>query len=309
MVGRLHELAGTVDLWEGDHDALAFFCSPDYGRVVEIRRPTEQFVGVADSFHVKPLIRAMQQSQRFQVLCVGLRTVRLFEGDPFRLSEVKLVPQVPRSMDDPVVQQSTGQSTTLPTEHAQPSIAPGAVHADRFFRLVDQAVWEHYSRREQVPVVLCADVQYLSKFLSWSRNDYLIKGQGIALNPDAATPDRLRQEAWQIIGPAFQKEIDALKDAFQAAKARHLGSDQLPQVAEAAAVGRVGTLLVDSDVHIPGILHRHSGLLEEARMDHPRADDVLDDLAEMVLRMDGQVFVVPHGQMPTDQGVAAVYRY
>jgi hypothetical protein len=29
----------------------------------------------------------------------------------------------------------------------------------------------------------------------------------------------------------------------------------------------------------------------------------------MVLKMDGQVFVIPHTEMPTDQGVAAVYRY
>ena len=38
-------------------------------------------------------------------------------------------------------------------------------------------------------------------------------------------------------------------------------------------------------------------------------DDVLDDLAEMVLKMDGQVYVLSSDQMPTDAGVAAVYRY
>jgi len=38
-------------------------------------------------------------------------------------------------------------------------------------------------------------------------------------------------------------------------------------------------------------------------------DDVLDDLAEMVLKMDGQVLVLPRENMPTDSGVAAIYRY
>jgi hypothetical protein len=29
----------------------------------------------------------------------------------------------------------------------------------------------------------------------------------------------------------------------------------------------------------------------------------------MVLKMDGQVYVLSHDQMPTDHGVAAMYRY
>jgi hypothetical protein len=42
---------------------------------------------------------------------------------------------------------------------------------------------------------------------------------------------------------------------------------------------------------------------------HPQGDDVLDDLAEMVLRQDGHVLILPDNAMPTDTGVAAIYRY
>ena len=38
-------------------------------------------------------------------------------------------------------------------------------------------------------------------------------------------------------------------------------------------------------------------------------DDLLDDLAELVLRMGGQVQVVPADRMPTQTGVAATYRF
>ena len=80
--------------------------------------------------------------------------------------------------------------------------------------------------------------------------------------------------------------------------------------AEAASTGRVDTLLVGEGKHISGKLLRHSGLLEPAAMTTPaHGDDVLDDLAEMVLRQDGHVLILPENAMPTDTGVAAIYRY
>jgi len=271
--------------------------------------PTSPLAEVADTFHVKPLIRALQVAERYQILCVSPRRVRLFEGDPYTLNEIKLSPRIPTSVDDPIARESPGNATAAQT--GQPSAPAGAVSVDRFFRMVDQAIWDHHSRAARLPMIVCADVQHLSEFLTNSKNENVLKtkDQAIALNPDAATPQRLMQEAARILRPRVEQELRQLKDAYHAAKARHLGSDELIQVAEAAATGRIGTLLIDADKSIPGILHRHSGLIEPADLSNPKADDILDDLAEMVLRKDGQVFVIPPDQMPTDAGVAAVFRY
>jgi hypothetical protein len=40
-----------------------------------------------------------------------------------------------------------------------------------------------------------------------------------------------------------------------------------------------------------------------------RVDDLLDDIAELVLRKGGEVVVVPSEKMPTPAGVAAIYRF
>jgi hypothetical protein len=311
---QLESALNDSNLWAGDRQALAIFASADHSHVIDLRTPVDRTVIIADSFHVKPLIRALQQSQQYRVLAISPRRVRLFEGDEFSLREIKLPPNVPHAVDDMVAVQAPGTDTTPNTSTGgtpatdQPSYAPGNVPLDRFFRMVDHAIWEALSQRDRIPLIVCADVKHLAQFLNVAKADNVMK-EGIALNPEAITPERLRAEAWRLIHPQFQQQIQTLKDAYHAAKARHLGSDEIPQVAEAAAVGRVGTLLVDSDAKIPGILNRASGLIEQAPMSNPRADDVLDDLAEMVLKMDGQVFVIPHTEMPTDQGIAAVYRY
>jgi len=42
---------------------------------------------------------------------------------------------------------------------------------------------------------------------------------------------------------------------------------------------------------------------------HPEIDDLLDNLAETVLRMKGDVVVVPKERMPSITGVSATYRF
>ncbi len=41
----------------------------------------------------------------------------------------------------------------------------------------------------------------------------------------------------------------------------------------------------------------------------PEVDDLLDDLGEIVLRMKGEVIVLPAERMPSESGVAAIYRF
>jgi hypothetical protein len=42
---------------------------------------------------------------------------------------------------------------------------------------------------------------------------------------------------------------------------------------------------------------------------HPEVDDLLDDIAELALKMGGEVVVVPSDRMPGETGVAATYRF
>ena len=315
ILSRLEEFTAHHLLREGDREALAIFASPDYFQVIELQGAADEHLEVGDSFHVKPLIRILQHADRYHVLCLGLHNVRLFEGDRYRMDEIELV-NVPRRIDEtptagpgPEGGRATARSGEARSEGtaAEPQM-PGVGNVDFFFRAVDRAIWENYSRKYQLPIMLAADPQHFADFRGASKNPYLMD-EGIAMNPDGLDANRLREEAWRIVEPRFRDQLTKLGDMFNAAKAHYKGSDDIREVAQAVATGRVGTLLVQADRHIPGKLHRDSGQIDEATLTDPRADDVLDDLAEMVLRMDGEVFVVPPEHMPTDQGVAAVYRY
>jgi hypothetical protein len=133
--------------------------------------------------------------------------------------------------------------------------------------------------------------------------------EGIRLNPDALDVEALRQQAWQVIEPLYLQRLARLVDNYHVAQSRGLGSDDLAEVALATMAGRVGTLLVEADRDVPGRIDVATGKIQPRHQAQADMGDVLDDLAEAVLRMKGEVVVVPQERMPSSTGIAAAYRF
>ncbi len=65
---------------------------------------------------------------------------------------------------------------------------------------------------------------------------------------------------------------------------------------------------MEADREVPGRIDRAIGELAANDIDDPTVDDVPDDLAVLALQMGGDVVIVPTDRMPTDTGIAAIYR-
>jgi hypothetical protein len=119
----------------------------------------------------------------------------------------------------------------------------------------------------------------------------------------------LREQAWDKVEPLYLARLEGLKEKFRSVLAQQSGSGDLADVAKVAIAGRVETLLVEADRVIPGTLDRTAGSIHPAGRSSSHVDDMLDDLAELVLCKAGEVVVVPRERMPTDSGLAAIYRF
>ena len=314
-------LAHDTDFWNHTLDGLAVLSGSGLSRIFRLQRPVAELVVVADSFHTKPLRRFLQSVDRYQVLGLSLQEIRLFEGNRDVLDEVDLAPGVPRTITEALGKGLTEPHQTVasyggvggdstPMHHGQGG-KKDEVKSDteRFFRTIDRAVLEHHSRPSGLPLLLAALPEYHHPFHRVSHNPFLM-AEGLTINPDALPIDELRERAWQVVKPQYEAQLAALADEFAVAKSSGLGSDDLAQVAEAAAAGRVATLLVESDRQIAGRLDGTTGRVEVADLSDPQVGDVLDDLCELVVKMDGRVLVIPAEQkMPGQTGLAAIYRY
>ncbi|GAB2730809.1 hypothetical protein GCM10027019_07640 [Melaminivora jejuensis] len=121
--------------------------------------------------------------------------------------------------------------------------------------------------------------------------------------------EELSQRAWQLVEPLYLERLAGLVDTFGASEARGQAEGDLAGVARAAREGRVATLLVEAERHIPGRMDGATGRIEFDELANPEVDDLLDDVAELVMKGCGEVVVVPAERMPTRSGLAAIYRY
>lgn len=304
--------------WNNTFDGLAVLGAPGFFRAYKLQRTVSAFAVVADTFHIKPLIRILQSADRYQILALSRETVRLFEGNRDQLDEIDLAPEVPRSPGD--VSSRDIQRTRATRTHGRvkpamglhgPSdVKEGAIDSDteHYFRAVDRAVLEHYSRLSQMPLMLVALPEHQALFRKISRNPHLLV-EAIEVNPDALSNSALHDRSWQVFQPRYLKRLAGLIEAFGAARAENRATDELVAGARAAVAGRIETLLLDADRKIPGRLDAATGAVTLDELEHPGVNDLLDDIGEHVLKTGGDVFVVPAERMPTATGFAAVYRF
>jgi hypothetical protein len=276
----------------------------------------------------------VQSADRYQVLVLNRERIRLLEGNRDVMEEVDLAPAVPQTVEQALGEQLTEAKTHAYSYGTGPAGGAGGrrsleagpkvggirhgqgskkdeldVDVERFFRAVDRAILEHHSRPSGLPLILAALPEHHAPFRELSHNPQLLE-HGIEANADALADDELRERAWHCMEPVYLRRLQLLTDRYGAARGANRGDDALPQVALAAVVGRVDVLLLERDRQVEGSMDPDTGVLQVAdTVESPAAGDILDDLAEAVLRNGGEVVIVPPDRMPGTTGLAAIYRY
>lgn len=319
LLQPFQDLSENQEFWNHTQDGLAVLGAPGLFRVYRLQRVVPELSVVADSFHIKPLIRILQSSDRYQVLGLNRREVKLFEGNRDALDEIEPAPGVPRTNTDALGDELTEPHLTVAsygTGAAGPAMRHGHgakkdevdLDTERFFRAVDRAVLEHHSRPSGLPLILAALPEHHSLFRQVSQNSFLV-AEAVDIHPDAISGEALRERTWRVLEPQYLARLATLVDEFGKKKSNGLGSDDAALIAEAAAAGRVATVLIEDERHVPGRIDQVSGRVEFGELAHPEVDDLLDDIGELVLKKGGQVVVVPAERMPTQTGIAAIYRF
>jgi len=130
--------------WTHRLDGLAVLGSREGLHVFDLARPVPERVIVADSFHIKPLLRIAQSADRFHVLCLHRDRIRLLEGNRDGLYPIEPA-GVPLTYEDTVGGNTAEGAGMMPAEmhvgDIQPSQKAGGV-AGAFIRDTEQAKYE-----------------------------------------------------------------------------------------------------------------------------------------------------------------------
>lgn len=317
-------LLADHDFWQHTLDGLAVLSAPDLFRVYQLQRPVPELAIVAESFHLKPLMRILQSSDGYHILGISRHNVVLYEGNRDVLDKVQLPDDFPQSSEEFAGQRTRESSVSSWTYDAGvggAGTSGGGVpsgrdvkaeqmeaETDRFFRAVDRALLERYSRPSRYPLLIAALPEQSSLFRKISHNPFLLEAS-IDKHPDSLKIEELRASSWQVVEPYYLKRLAGLIEMFETARTQEMGDHDLAQVARSAVSGRVSTLLIEAERSIPGRIDETTGRIEFDDLRDPEVDDLLDDLGELVQKNGGEVVIVPAERMPTKSGIAAIYRF
>ncbi len=318
LLAPFRELAEDKVFWNNTLDGLVALGTKDAFNIYRLQETVGEEVSVGDRYLIKPLLRNLQSNRRFQVLAIDRRSAKLFEGDRDALDEVDLGEGGPRTIEAALGGEASepykeGGSYSLGTSGSM-HYGQGArndeleLDTERFFRAVDRWVAEHHSRPSRLPLVLAALTEHHAMFHDISKNPLLVD-KGVEADPFGMPKDELRRLAWAALEPRRDRVVEDAVERYGTAWSIGLASGDLAELARAASEGRVDTLLLEAGRRVPGEFDEASRRIDYADEDATGADDLLDELAEMVLRKGGDVLVAPPERMPTTVGAAGIYRF
>lgn len=311
----------TQDFWGRQRDTLAVFASPDFFGWWQLAETIPATAVVADTFHTKALVKTLQGDFRYYVLALTRENITLFEGTRDELDVVH-VPGMPRGLRE-LETRSFDSSMSAKTIGSGPGAGSGTVmfgssrssHANEqkdetkaLFRMVDKALFP-ITHDQRAPLILATFDQHHGMFHEVSKNPALLD-ERIDGNPAELSLQQMRHRAIEILKPRREKALRDIAAQYGAAAAHKRGTNYLPNISKAAVHGRVQTLLIEDGRRINGTLDRTTGEISGmSSAPDANGQDLLDDVSELVLAAGGSVYVLPKAMMPTDVGVAAIYRY
>ncbi len=309
------------EFWQHQDAGLALFISEGFFRFYCVPIEMIELVVVSNRFHLKPLIPLLGGDDRFYILTLGQRNLRLLEANRYGISREIEIEGLPKDMDDALQYDETAkdQQRRMEGGAGRAGLQGGSYHgqgADRenvkedllqYFHLVDQALHEFF-RNRRAPLIL-AGVSYLLPIYQEANTYNFIVEEGIQHNVKEQTAQELYAEAWAIVEPQFKANQQKALDYYHESIANGKGSNNLNEVIQGAFYGRVEQLFVPVGVQKWGCFNPDSMELTMHNEAQLGDEDLLNAAVIQTILHGGTVYAVEPEAVPDQTPVAAVFRY
>lgn len=313
--------------WQHPGDGLAIFISQDTSRYYWIPLQPRQMVIVGKHLHIVPLLPLFMEHAVFYTLALSLNEVRLLRSTPHSSMRVELPKDVPRSLAEVLKYDDFEQQhqlyTGTPGWGGGKLSRPGAVFYGqgvgsdvekdsilRYFQKVDKGLHPLLSQ-ETAPLVV-AGVDYLLPIYREANSYPHLIEEGIAGNPDHKSEEELREEAWAIAHPLFEKAQHEAIDRYMQFIGTGQTSDSVEEIVPAAYHGQVDTLFVASGAERWGAFDPITNVIEIHEVPEgpgPGDEDLLNLAALYTLWNQGTVYTLLPDRVPDRATLAALLRY
>ena len=317
LMGPIRELAmaaETAGLWS---NSLILFRSPDVFRYYRLYRSVPQAMEAAeDRFQIRPLLAALGTEQRFHVLGLSRKHIRLLDCTQYRTEEARIDNVVQQDMREWLkIRQPDhvldNRAVAGPSVGSMKGVTFGT-SADRereneyvshFFKEVDKGL-NTLLRADSAPLLLAGVESEVAIYRRVSSNPRLHE-KAVNGSPDGLPDQELHRRAMEQIMQSYSKPVEKALSDFE--KYRDTGriSTDHHEIVRAAWEGRVLDLLISEGAELRGTWNEEKRDIET---DNPR-EDLLNAAALQTVLHGGQAFVLEAKKMPLSQEAVAVLRF
>ncbi len=332
LLTRLNEIVEDSEFWYNMDKGLAVFIAPGFERVFRLPTAFSPLAVVAPNFHTRPLMQYLSKPQKYWIVGLGQNDVSLWEGDASGVRPVDLE-TLPENLQDALFLDlegerantsfrgsgsrfgNSGRAQSTPSPAFQSSGGSGSKEEHKawireYFSQVDDAVID-YLRGKQGPVVL-AGVDFLHPLYRSITNLPNLATRGIDGNIQHLNHAEVHERAWPIIENEIAQQFNDVLAMWERAYGLGNAEMDVATIAHLVLEGRVHLLMIDAGRNIWGKIDWNSAAItllnDDELADDLEAVDLLDDLAERVIALGGQVRVVDSHDMPSTTGAAAILR-
>ena len=261
--------------------SLAIFRSETTFRILSIPLAIEDCCVVATSFHVKPLLRWLQNDQDFALIGIEPSEIRLMTGS---LHDIRASQSL--HLDEGLLEAKSFHEKQLP----------------------EVLYWISESIKDKNTAVYLAGIPMAVQALNTKlKSSYNVRtlGEQTQRNSWDSEIIKIRQE---LKNEVHFKILRSLSE-YKIAQSQNKAKQNLFQIAKAVVQRKVKKLIIADQVKIFGKFDPDRGHLDlhPFPMDH-EDDDVLDDLAQAVLRDGGEVVVTDLETVPQGRAALAILK-
>ena len=300
----LGDLIDDDEFWRFQARTLALFVNEN--GLISHRLPNRlpRTVEVSDRFYIKPLLRTFTFPQTAFVLAISQNAVRLIAASPDLPPDLINVPDLPSDVASAVGKASIkrrGHDRRVGGSEGQ------KLRMRQYARQINQALAPLLGGHD-IPLVLAGTPPMIPIYRSVNSYPHLIE-EVIAGNPDSKSDAELVAELRPILDRLYDADLAALRELIDTRRSEGRATTDLADVARAATIGAVDTLLVDIEQSVSGEIDKETGLITTDSEPSGTAYGVTDEIARRVLMSKGRILAVRSEDMPGAGPVAALLRF
>jgi len=308
LTDKLEELLSDPAFWENQTEGLLICARPSVFRMFNLPVETEEYVAVADHFHLAPIFGVLQDMQKYYVLVLAKHHPRLLVGTMYGLEPTDIT--LPESLEQGLNIDEAPQKRELQGSSVGSSMGTSGYNGRggaknpvnderlRFWRMVDRAITSKADPK--LPMILAGVASELSEYRAVSHYPNLTE-RAIHGSFNGTAAHDLYEPALKIIrkellNPAHDDVIAEYKRAK--GQAPELAARDVAAIADAAQKGRVDKLLL-ADIRYTTDTVRDDTVAKPVLTFPPEESaQAVNDIAYQIWNSGGQIVDIEKTHMP-----------